>query len=67
MKVTWFDGGLRPSRPDGLEADKNLDEEGLLFLGDGGTILCGFSGRRPRLIPEAAMKAYKQPAKTLLR
>jgi hypothetical protein len=41
--------------------------EGLLFIGDKGTILCGFNGGRPRLIPESAMKAYKQPPKTLPR
>jgi len=29
--------------------------------------LCSFSGDHPTLIPEAKMKAYKQPAKTLPR
>ena len=38
-----------------------------MFVGDRGTILCGFNGRRPRLIPEARMKAYKEPPKTLPR
>ena len=67
VKVTWYDGGLKPPRPDDLDAGGQLDEEGLMFVGDHGTILCGFSGRRPRLIPEAKMKAYRQPPKTLPR
>ncbi len=41
--------------------------EGLLFFGDKGTILCNFNGGHPRLIPESAMKAYKEPPKTLPR
>jgi predicted dehydrogenase len=67
VKLTWYDGGLKPPRPDELESDRPLPAEGLLFIGDRGTILCGFSGRRPQLIPEAKMKAYQQPPKTLPR
>jgi len=43
------------------------EKEGLLFIGDGGTIMCGFSGENPRLIPEAKMQAFQQPPKTLPR
>ena len=44
-----------------------LDAEGLLFIGDGGKILCGFNGANPRLIPESRMQAFQQPPKTLPR
>jgi predicted dehydrogenase len=67
VKLTWYDGGLKPPRPEELEVDRPLGEEGLLFVGDRGTIVCGFNGRRPVLIPEAKMKAYKEPPKTLPR
>jgi hypothetical protein len=67
VKLTWYDGGLKPPRPEELEAKRPLGEEGLLFIGDRGTILCGFSGRRPQLIPEAKMAAYTEPARTLPR
>jgi len=67
VEVTWYDGGLRPARPADLELDRSLDKEGLLFVGDKGAILCGFTGDNPRLIPEAKMKAYQQPPKTLPR
>jgi predicted dehydrogenase len=67
IRVAWYDGGLKPPRPDALEDDQPLAEEGLLLLGDRGAILCGFNGRRPRLIPEAKMRAYQEPPKTLPR
>src|SRR6266581_3058177 len=59
LKFTWYDGGLKPSRPEELEQDRPLkgdDEEGgegLLFVGDRGKILCAFNGANPRLIPES--------------
>jgi hypothetical protein len=67
IELTWYDGGLRPPRPVDLEQGRNLGDEGLLFFGDAGTILCGFNGRRPRLVPETKMAAFRQPAKTLPR
>jgi len=67
VRLTWYDGGLKPRRPDELEANQALPEEGLMFIGDRGTILCGFSGRRPRLIPETKKGSFKEPPQTLAR
>jgi len=72
VKFTWYDAGLKPPRPDELEANRPWqgtedDEEGLLFVGDRGKILCGFNGAQPKLIPQSKMEAYKQPPKTLPR
>jgi hypothetical protein len=67
VRLTWYDGGRKPPLPEGMEADRPLAAEGLLFLGDRGTIRCEFNGRRPRLIPEARMAAFKQPPATLPR
>jgi predicted dehydrogenase len=73
VKFTWYDGGLRPERPAELEPgrpfrDADEDgEEGLLFIGDGGKILCGFNGAKPKLIPQSKMDSYRQPPKTLPR
>ena len=67
VDLTWYDGGLRPARPADLEQGRNLGEEGLVFFGDAGSILCEFNGRRPKLIPEAKMAAFREPAKTLPR
>ncbi len=73
VKFTWYDGGLKPARPEELEEGRPFkgegeeEDEGLLFVGDRGKILCGFNGQHPKLIPEAKMSSYKQPPKTLPR
>jgi hypothetical protein len=73
LKFTWYDGGLKPPRPDELPENLPLRgegeeiDEGLLFVGDRGKILCAFNGGSPRLIPESKMQNYKQPPKTLPR
>ena len=73
VNFTWYDGGLRPPTPEEVsesqfsKADEEEENEGLLFVGDRGKILCGFNGSNPRLIPKAKMDAYKQPPKTLPR
>ena len=69
VTVHWYDGGMIPPRPPELEDDRELSrEDGLLFVGDKGTMYVeGWGGNSPRLIPEAKMKAYERPAKTLPR
>ena len=72
LRFTWYDGGLKPGRPPELEENRPFrgesdEEEGLLFVGDRGKILCGFNGRNPKIIPQSKMDAYKQPPKTLPR
>ena len=73
VKFTWYDGGLKPARPDDLEENRPLkgdgeeEEEGLLFVGDRGKILCHFNGGNPKIIPQTKMDAYKRPPKTLPR
>lgn len=73
VKFTWYDGGLKPPRPEELEENRPMkvaeeeEDEGLLFVGDHGKILCDFHGGHPQLIPESRMNSYKQPPKTLPR
>jgi hypothetical protein len=57
---------MYPPEPDELEGQP-LNREGLLFVGDKGKILCGFSGGNPRLIPQSKMQTFKRPPKTLPR
>jgi predicted dehydrogenase len=66
VRVTWYDGGLRPPRPSEL-GDEPLAETGLMFVGERGTILCGFNGSSPRLIPAARMTSFTPPPPTLPR
>ncbi|MHC4557159.1 MAG: Gfo/Idh/MocA family protein [Planctomycetota bacterium] len=69
VKVTWYGGGLMPPRPDELEPGRELTGggNGILFVGDKGKIMCPGWGGNPRIIPEAKMKSYKLPPKTIPR
>ena len=73
VKFTWYDGGLKPPRPDELEENRPLkgegeeEDEGLLFVGDRGKILCTFNGGNPKIIPRAKMDSFQPPPKTLPR
>lgn len=73
VRFSWYDGGLKPGRPEELEEGRAFKgehedgDEGLLFVGDRGKILCGFNGSNPKLIPQSKMDSYKQPPKTLPR
>ena len=51
--VTWSDGGLLPERPEELPDDEPLGagNNGILFLGDKGVIMCPGWGGPPRLLP----------------
>jgi len=61
VKLTWYDGGMRPPRPDELEDDRQIGTGGALFIGDKGKML------GERLIPEAKMKEYGKPPEVLPR
>lgn len=63
VKVTWSDGGIKPARPDALEADRQLREA--LYIGDKGMMMHGTHGASPELIPNDP--DFKEPAKTLAR
>ena len=50
VTVTWSDGGIKPARPAGLEADRRLREA--LYIGENGMLMHGTHGAMPELIPE---------------
>ena len=67
VKITWYDGGLKPSTPEELPVGESLPGRGVLFVGDKGLMLCGGAGGKPRLLPQALDKSYRRPAPTLAR
>ena len=69
VKLTWWDGGMMPPRPEELEPGRRMgdDDGGVLFIGDKGSLMCGCYGRSPRLIPEAKMQDYKRAQPTIQR
>ncbi|MGC4034975.1 MAG: Gfo/Idh/MocA family oxidoreductase [Chitinophagaceae bacterium] len=51
VDLCWYDGGMRPPTPPELFNDnKQLPEEGMMFVGDKGKILAGFNVQNPQII-----------------
>ena len=68
VTLHWYDGGLQPPLLAELAEDgEAMPDEGLLFVGEHGKLLAGFSGENPRLIPKARMRDFQEPPKTLPR
>ncbi len=61
LKMTWYDGGLRPPRPDELKEGQQFGTNGTLFVGDKGKML-GYT-----IIPESLRKEFGKPPKVLER
>src|SRR3954464_8453126 len=60
LDIYWYDGGIKPPVPDELLAEnKELEEEGMLFVGDKGKILGGFRAENSQVIPESKARAYR--------
>ena len=49
VTVTWCDGGLRPQRPNTLEAGRRVADA--VYYGDKGIIMHGSHGAVPQLVP----------------
>lgn len=52
VDVFWYDGGIKPMRPEGVPAGKNLNDDGgcVIFHGTKDTLICGCYGVRPWLL-----------------
>jgi predicted dehydrogenase len=56
IDIWWRDGGMKPPLPEELAAiDQELPREGMMFVGDKGTIVAGFRCESPRILPEKKM------------
>ncbi|MFI5244321.1 MAG: Gfo/Idh/MocA family protein [Gemmatimonadales bacterium] len=68
VKLSWYDGGLQPPRPDLLPDNVDmLREGGVIFIGDKGILLHETYGNNPRIWPDALMEKAKAVPKTLPR
>jgi predicted dehydrogenase len=69
VKVTWYDGGLLPSRPESLPEGIELGEgkNGIIFHGTGGMLVCGNYGGNYRLLPEEKFAKLVMPPKSVRR
>jgi len=58
LDLFWYDGGMKPRLPREVEAHgTEMDREGILFVGDQGSIMAGFHGEQPQLFA----KGLSQP------
>ncbi len=64
LDLFWYDGGMKPRLPQEVEAhDVEMAAEGILFVGEDGSILAGFHGQDPRLITKHQNKPLaRRPA-----
>ena len=68
ITLHWYSGTVPIPRPADLEPGRNPVDTGAIVLGDKGTIMYGSHGAGGvRIIPEAKMKAYKLPPKSIPR
>jgi len=61
VTLHWYDGGMKPPRPEELEEGRSWGTNGILFVGDKGKML------EERLIPESRQKEYGKPPQKLER
>lgn len=69
LKLTWYDGGLKPSLPDALEPGRLLDSNGTLLIVSKATVLADTYYDKVTIIPDAKMAEFTPtlPGKTIPR
>ena len=68
VKLSWYDGGLYPPRPDVLPDDVTLKSEGgVIFIGERGILMHDTYGSNPRLFPVALTEEAALVPKTYAR
>ena len=68
VKVSWYDGGIYPPRPDVLPDDVVLASEGgVIFIGEKGILLHNTYGANPRLYPQSLAEAAAAVPKSMPR
>ncbi len=66
-KLVWYDGGLRPPRPEGLPEGILMGDNGRLLIGDKGFMLGGNQSGPGGIFPESCAQAAKEVQKTIPR
>jgi len=63
VEMIWYDGGIKPRRPDELLPDEPLAEwdGGMIFEGTKGKLMAGLFGRNASLLPTKKMKEVTLP------
>ncbi len=67
VKIIWYDGGKMPPNPRDREGDRPLGDNGIYFVGEEGTMLCGGWSGSPALYPASRRDTFNRPEKTIPR
>ncbi|MGB8475177.1 MAG: Gfo/Idh/MocA family oxidoreductase [Candidatus Acidiferrum sp.] len=67
VKMTWYDGGLMPDKPEELGDEELNKGGGALLVGSKGKLLHDTYGLKPRLLPTSLNDSYGKPPQTLPR
>jgi predicted dehydrogenase len=63
VKLTWYDGGFTPARPEEIGDEKLNGEGGILYIGSKGKMLQDTYGANPRLLGSLAQSTAAPPNK----
>jgi predicted dehydrogenase len=67
VKLIWHDGGKLPNKPAELADEAELGDNGILFIGEKGTMLCGGWSGAPHLFPASRRETFEKPPRTIPR
>jgi predicted dehydrogenase len=67
VKMTWYDGGQTPPRPEELGEEKLNPTGGVIYVGSKGKLIHDNYGGNPRLLPQSLADSTPKPPETLPR
>ena len=67
VKVTWYDGGLMPNKPEEIGDGELNKEGGALLIGSKGKLMYNTYGFKPRLLPKSLHDSFGKPPQKLPR
>ena len=67
VKLTWYDGGLMPQKPEELGNEELIKEGGAIIVGSKGKLIHSTYGANPRLLPQSLQQSVGKPPEKLAR
>ncbi|MEO8077913.1 MAG: gfo/Idh/MocA family oxidoreductase, partial [Acidobacteriota bacterium] len=67
VRLTWYDGGFNPPKPDEMGDEKLNGEGGVLYIGSKGKMLQDTYGLNPRFLTKALTESAGEPKQKLKR
>jgi predicted dehydrogenase len=67
VKLTWYDGGLMPHKPEELGDEELIKEGGAIIVGSKGKLMHNTYGAHPRLLPKTLQDSVGKPPEKLAR